>query len=236
MCRNWQIYTFDVLSSTNDKIKEYCAQKGQFVVVQAKTQTAGRGRQGRSWQSLNGNLFFSVALEFDMQFLGVLVFMSALSVLQTIKLFSQKAAVQLKWPNDVLLNNKKVSGILLEKGQGLYMIIGIGVNIEKSPDDTQVLYPTTSLREAQINTSADAFLQNYLRCFSRNMDLYTQNGAEAIYREWMQYAKGIGQKILVQQNKETKEGIFKGIDANGFLMLQNKCKTEKIAFGDVFYI
>ena len=70
----WIYYIFDEVSSTNDVIKQYCSKSGKYIVVYAKKQTAGRGRRGRNWESPRGNLFFSMAFEYELQRAGELAF------------------------------------------------------------------------------------------------------------------------------------------------------------------
>ena len=124
----WIYYIFDEVSSTNDVIKQYCSKSGKYIAVYAKKQTSGRGRRGRNWDSPRGNLFFSMAFEYELQRAGELAFACSLSLLQAVKKIAPYADIKLKWPNDVLLNNAKMSGILLEKGAEKYMIVGVGVN------------------------------------------------------------------------------------------------------------
>ncbi len=229
----FEIIEFDEVNSTNDVAAEYAqSSSGQQLVVRAKRQTAGRGRRGRNWQSLDGNLFFSVLLEFELKNLGQLIMASSLALLEAIKEYAPAADVQLKWPNDVLLNGGKVSGMLLEKGDGEYMIIGIGVNVVQSPKSADMLYSTTSLKEAGIETTADDFLARFLHRFAKNIK---KNAADLRYK-WLKNAKGIGQKIAVRQNGTEQNGIFEGIDENADLILRIGNKKQKILAGDVFYL
>ena len=228
----FEIMQFAEVGSTNDVAAEYADVAGKRLVITAKRQTAGRGRRGRKWQSMDGNLFFSMLLEFPLKELGKLIMAATLGLVATIRFFARDANVRIKWPNDVLLNNAKVSGMLLEKGVGEYMIIGIGVNTAQSPNSAEMLYPTTSLREAGIITDSDAFLRQYLRIFT---DKIEKNTAD-LRQEWLQNAKGIGEKIAVRQNGEEKQGFFEGIDENADLILRIRDKEQKILAGDVFYL
>jgi BirA family biotin operon repressor/biotin-[acetyl-CoA-carboxylase] ligase len=232
-----QIAGFEVIrltetTSTNDEALQLSRDKsGQSLVIKAQRQIKGRGRRGRVWQSLDGNLFFSVLLEFPLKDLGTLVMAAALGLLQTIKQYKPTADVRLKWPNDVLLNGAKVSGMLLEKGDGEYMIVGIGVNIMQSPQNEEMLYPATSLKAAGINTTADDFLQKYLPILAENI----RRKATNLQQEWMKNAKGTGERILVRQNDKEICGTFCGIDENADLLLQTASGVQKILAGDVFY-
>jgi BirA family biotin operon repressor/biotin-[acetyl-CoA-carboxylase] ligase len=232
---DWQIFKYTELDSTNNKALKLADVGRQKIVIQAEQQTAGRGRRGRSWSSLAGNLFFSQVFAFDMQNIGALVIICSLSVLQTIKDFFPQADVSLKWPNDVLLNGAKVSGILLEKGPENYMIIGIGVNVAQSPDNAAMLYPTTSLREAGIKTDATAFLQQFLLVFSTNLETLAKSGTEPIRQTWLSHAAGLNRPIIVKRENSEQHGIFQGLDSDGRLLLQHNNQITAVSVGDVFF-
>lgn len=234
--RAWQIVKLETVGSTNDEAKKFCRQSGCKTVITARKQTNGRGRGNRIWNSLDGNLFFSMAFEFDLQDLGALIIISSLSLWDAVKYLSPEARVQLKWPNDVLLNDAKVSGMLLEKGEGNFIIVGIGVNIVAYPQDAGLLYPATSLRKAGINISAEEFLHLYLQKFDSNLIKWRQKGIENLQQKWLQGARGIGQKIVVQTPKQKLKGCFAGIDKQANLLLSVEDNIIKILAGDVFYL
>ena len=108
-------------------------------VVMAETQTAGRGRYGRTWQSPKGNLYMSLVLPDMGKNTPYIAFLTAVAVADSLPDFN----VSLKWPNDVLLDGKKLAGILVER-VGDKIIVGIGVNVISNPTEN-VLYPTASL-------------------------------------------------------------------------------------------
>ncbi len=228
----FEILQFTEVESTNDTAAEYADTAGKRLVITANRQTAGRGRRGRKWQSLEGNLFFSLLIEFPLKELGKLIMAATLGLVETVRFFAPEAMVQIKWPNDVLINNAKVSGMLLEKSTGEYMIVGIGVNTAQSPNSAEMLYPTTSLREAGITVTAADFLRQYLPAFAKNI----KRDATELRLDWLQNAKGIGEKITVRQNDKVQKGIFEGIDENADLILRIGDKKQKILAGDVFYI
>ncbi|MBP5353425.1 MAG: biotin--[acetyl-CoA-carboxylase] ligase [Alphaproteobacteria bacterium] len=232
---DWHILRFEELASTNDEAQKYCRKPGYLTAVKAKRQTAGRGRLGRKWLSYEGNLFCSLVLEFELQALGQLVLVSALSVLETVKELAPAANVQLKWPNDVLLNGAKVCGMLLEKGAGDYMIVGIGVNIVKAPDRAETLYPATALADCGIRTTADAFLERCLHKLTENMQILEREGIAPLRRKWLNNAKNVGKEITVRQDNREIKGIFAGLDDSGNLLLQQENAIKTILAGDVFY-
>jgi BirA family biotin operon repressor/biotin-[acetyl-CoA-carboxylase] ligase len=137
----FNVRRFETTSSTNDDAKE-AAEKGaaEGMVVWALSQSGGRGRHGRQWHSPIGNLYCSVVLRPSLgrRFFGFYSFISALAIGDSIKEVLPQADVELKWPNDVLVRGKKISGILLEAGED-FLVIGIGVNILYVPENP--LYP-----------------------------------------------------------------------------------------------
>lgn len=234
---NWRWYEFASLESTNDKAKEMSedAPADEFVVTAVK-QTKGRGRRGREWLSLDGNLFMSLGLTCELRYLGQLIFVVSLSLLEAIKKLGPDLDVKLKWPNDVLVNGKKISGILLEKGEKEYIIVGIGVNIKVAPSrDEGLIYPATSLQDVGISTDRLDFLKVFIQVFDSNLAIWQNEGFAKLRSTWLQYAKGLGEEIMVKLENEPKNGIFNGVDDNGMLLLKTKTGIEKIYAGDVFY-
>lgn len=236
----WQWLDFDEADSTNNVARALTAEmvSGGKVVVSAVRQTAGRGRRGRQWIDCAGNLFMSLAVKAEMKDLGRLVLLSSLCLFATIKELSKdvKVKIELKWPNDVLVNGGKISGILLEKGSGDYFVIGIGVNIAASPKGNVAAYPLVSLREAGIDTDRVTFLKNYVAIWDKTRDTWDKEGFESLRQMWLANVKGLGEKINVTDEKETKKGVFFGIDEDGALLLGGADGIRKIRAGDVFYI
>ena len=231
----WVYYLFDEVGSTNDVIKDYCGESGKYVAVVAESQTLGRGRLGRNWKSPKGNLFFSLAFEYELQRAGELAFAASLSLLQAVKKIAPFADIRLKWPNDVLLNNAKMSGILLEKGPEKYMIIGIGVNVAASPEIDNAVYKITSLDDAGIKITALKILRLFMESFSQNLSLLQTNGFAVLREKWLENAKNLGKEITVRQSGKEEKGIFAGIDENAALLLKTPAGTKRILAGDVFF-
>ena len=232
----WEWIDYKEAESTNDIAKEKSGKAcGKKFVITAEKQTKGRGRLGRKWKSYKGNLFASLGIEIEISQLGELIFVVGLSLLEAIRHLSPKADIKLKWPNDVLLKGKKISGILLEKGEGDYIIIGIGVNISKSPQDKDVIYPATNLKDEGIKTTRIDFLKVYLDAFDKNLFIWHQDSFEEIKKSWLKNVKGLGKEIIISMDNDTKEGIFEGVDDNGLLLLRGSDGVKKIYAGDVFY-
>ena len=232
---NWNYIYIEEVSSTNDEAKKYCQIPGQKTVIRTNRQTSGRGRRGRRWYNGKGNLYFSMALEFDLKDLGSLVMVSALSLAQAIEELNDEVSPSLKWPNDVLINNSKLSGILLEKGEGNYMIVGVGVNVATKPKKKKLPYNITTLNENNINCTAEEFMFAYLKKFDQNIDFLGRGGKRALRSEWMKRVCGIGQLVTIRQEQHADRGIFAGIDENLTLLLNQRGKLKKVLVGDIFF-
>jgi biotin-[acetyl-CoA-carboxylase] ligase BirA-like protein len=142
MPSRWAIHYFPEVTSTQDVAKQLIAEGASgFFVVRADHQTSGRGRAGRGWSSLSGNLqaTFSVPMTFDVALAANYSFVAAVALSQTVLEFvGEECCIEHKWPNDVWINGKKLAGILLEIHEP-YLLMGIGLNISHAPEDAAYL-------------------------------------------------------------------------------------------------
>ena len=231
----------DVLSSTNtylmDKQNEI---NTNGTVVLAETQTQGKGRKDRVWYSApESNLTFSILITNSKLLLknsNLISFAASLAVSVSIEnLFQIKT--DLKWPNDVLINGKKTSGILLESssiGNKINrLVIGIGINVNQNSFQGTFNYPPTSIRiELGRNVEREKLLSEVLNNFELLL-LKIENNSSSIIEEWKSKCNMIGERISIIENDSEKFGIFCDIDEHGFLLLKTKDGIEKICFGDV---
>ena len=218
----WDIHQFDTLESTNATALS-CP---PGTVVMAETQTAGRGRYGRTWQSPKGNLYMSLVLPDLGKNNAYIAFLTAVAVADSLPGFN----VALKWPNDVLLSGRKLAGILIEKGQDK-LVVGIGVNVMISPEEG-VLYPTANL-EGRLRPMTLA--KRILLQYNTLLDLLNKKGFKEIRKRWLNYAWGLRKPISIHLADAEFQGIFKGIDAKGALLLKQKSKIRTLHVGDVFF-
>lgn len=228
----WNIEKFDEVTSTNDVAKQKSEYNNDKLIIVADSQTNGRGRRGNKWISQKGNLFFSQLFASQVN-ISHLVFVSSLSLVETIKSFFPKADIAIKWPNDILLNEKKTAGILIETTDNEMTIIGIGLNMISQPEETQTIYPVTNLNVlGKIDNYK--FLYKYLENFDKNYIICQDNFA-FIREKWLDYAARLNQKIKVKRKDNIDEGIFCGIDEQGLLLLKQDDKQIKISVAEVFF-
>jgi len=229
------------LSSTNtylmDKQNEI---NTNGTVVLAETQTQGKGRKDRIWYSApESNLTFSILLTNNKSLLkhsNLINFAASLAVSVSIEnLFQIKT--DLKWPNDVLLNGKKTSGILLESsstGNKINrLVVGIGINVNQNSFQGSFKYPPTSIRiELGKIVEREKLLSEVLNNFELLL-LKIEKDSNSIIEEWKSKCNMIGERISILENDSAKFGIFYDVDEEGFLLLKTKDGIEKIHFGDV---
>ncbi|KAG1700562.1 Ribonuclease J [Nymphon striatum] len=189
--------------------------------ITAETQSKAKGSRGRDWQCQKGNLFASLLLTdpCDKSRLSDLTFIAAISVREAIEEFSHNQnAIQVKWPNDVMLNGRKCSGILLESVHQQDMtsvVIGIGVNCQHFPGET--LHPATSLFAEGVEVSSNAFFLALSRKMAGNIALWN-NGENfpAIRQKWLDHAYRLGETISVHMPGQDAQEVYGSVSVRQF--------------------
>ena len=209
-----------------------CALSGMhrhWVVVDQ--QTSGRGRQGRVWSSSMGNLHASLALvdPCSMRCSPQLGFVAGLATYQALSsLHPWGDRLQLKWPNDLLLDGAKLSGQLLEgqsRGDHLLLVIGIGINLAYHPGDTP--YPATDCASKDVPLTAEAVLLALCESFDRLLTQWNRGqGFAEIRSHWLAHAAYLDKAIEIRAERGTVRGRFAGLDADGRLLLQTQNETQ----------
>jgi BirA family biotin operon repressor/biotin-[acetyl-CoA-carboxylase] ligase len=230
----------DEVDSTNDEARRRAAagEAGPLWIMAAR-QTAGRGRRGRRWEGGEGNLAATLLLRFAaLPAAGQLGFAAALAVAEMAAHFAPKAAITVKWPNDVLADGRKVAGILLESGSdakaGGWLAVGIGVNLARHPAGTE--FPATSLAALGAAPPApEAALEMLAGRFRHWHGLWQRGGFVPLRAAWLARAGGLGRPIRARLPHEERHGAFEGIDMNGALLLRETMGVRAIAAGEVFF-
>ena len=239
----YRLIELESVDGTNAEAKRMAASGADLtresIVVWAKTQTAGRGRRGREWISPLGNLYCS--LLFDPKCgvgeAGQLGLVASLALQRVIS--GHADHVQCKWPNDVLIEGRKVSGLLMEieasaAGTLAWLVLGVGVNIAHHPEDTP--FPATSLyAEGTEGITVAEILEGFVGEMDRLLSEWRKTGFGAARAAWLDVAAGLDQKITVRLPNETLTGVFTGLDAGGALILDSAEGTRTINSGDVFF-
>jgi len=241
-----QIFEFQDTESTNlEALKLYKNGTKAPFWTRSDTQSAGKGRRGREWTSAAGNLYASAVYPWSGAIADAakLSFVAALAVCRTLEVYELTNAPQLKWPNDVLINGAKISGILLEN-IGQAVIIGIGINLVSHPENTD--YPATNLLEhispealndaETIFTGAAIMLPLLAKEFDDGFKQFTSEGFTPIREAWLSRARGLGGDVTVRLADEEFTGQAVNLLDNGALRVRLADGTIRdVHAGDVFF-
>lgn len=220
----WPVHRFTEIDSTNAEAKRRAAAgafQDQWIV--ADSQSAGRGRQDRVWASPAGNIFATALFTEPGGIKAALrvPFTAALAVTDTVLNFAPNAPVKVKWPNDVRIDRRKISGILVETGGAgaqMWIAAGIGLNLMHVPGNVDQ-QATCLASLAGESPPYDAVLETLQRRFQTRLAQFRTN-SDTLGLEWLQYAEGLGETISVRTGSGFIEGVFEGLEADGALRLR----------------
>jgi len=241
-----KIYAFWSVGSTNEfayRRAQHGEKDGTLVI--AEEQTKGKGRKSRRWESpFNRGLWFSLILRPDLPAAraGLVPYLGGLSVAEAVENFVGLKPV-VKWPNDLLLNDKKFCGILSEvefqDHKINFIILGIGVNVNHKRSDFPLEFrdQATSLRLASgAHIDRVDLLAEVLKRLETNYLDAKQNGFENIITRWKKRCRQLGRKISVVQEDETFQGKFEDLGSDGSLLLRTDSgELLKIVTGDILF-
>ena len=215
----YKVYSYDKIPSTQDAAHELIVsgQVARRTAVVAMAQSAGRGRHRRKWVSHHGNLYVSFIYDYANRD-GRLAYAVAVAVAET--LISYGIEPTIKWPNDILIDGKKVCGILIEYS-GPFVVVGIGINIKTNPTVRE--YKTTKLDNYISGISANELLGILMR----NLDKWRRTNFSAVRTRWMQLVEHLNKDVLYQG----APAELIGINENGALILRRDTRYL-LVYGD----
>jgi BirA family transcriptional regulator, biotin operon repressor / biotin---[acetyl-CoA-carboxylase] ligase len=237
------IYSEEVESTNSLLLDKQNKFNTNGTVLLAERQSKGRGRRERVWYSTKGqNLTFSILLNSKKilkKNLNFINYAAAISVGSAIENRYQ-IKTDMKWPNDVLVSKKKISGILMEStslGSNLErLVIGVGINVNQTAFQGQYrIEPTSIYTETGESADRETLLAEFLNIFEAVLNKL-ETEPEEILREWKNRCSMIGERISIEDNGKIRSGIFDDIDNNGYLLFKSAGKIETIHFGDVSLI
>lgn len=209
---HFQILNFDKVESTNDLAFDLVKQNKAFnhFIISANSQSKGRGRQDRNWESPVGNLYFSLIVQMEnAEAVTNYSFLTACVIGDVLRLYGIET--KYKWPNDIILNQKKLAGILLQfqKINNVNnLVIGVGVNLVSCPEYAVSL--------VDYGISKEDFLQKFENVFLSYEEQYRQFGFSVIRQKWKNNAYKIGEEVKLSSGEV---GVFQDIDKDGNLLL-----------------
>ncbi len=233
-----RVLYFPSITSTNEVAKKEAQQKAvEGTVIITGEQTRGRGRLKRAWLTPKGNIALSIILYPDISYLPSLIMLASLAVTHCIELVTS-LKTQIKWPNDVIINGKKVCGILIESDiQGNkvhYAVIGIGINVNLRLADFPDIQPSATSLYNELGKEVPrlSLIQHLLAEFER-LYLIISNG-RSIYEEWRDSLVTLGKNVRVTAGDTIYEGVAESVTGDGSLLLRSlDGKLIKIVAGDV---
>lgn len=239
-----EAFVYHTVGSTNEVARALLAAgKREGTLVLARAQSRGRGRMDRSWHSTEGGLYISIVLgPFGPVFPATLIPIMAGVALAKALADSHGLSPSLKWPNDVLLSNKKVSGILSEaatfpeRGDGA--VLGIGVNCLQDSFPAEIAGSATSiLLETGSRPSLPYLLERLLVYLSAGAELLYLENREVLLEEWRRLSCTLGRMVRVElAARETIWGLAKEIDGNGRLIVDVQGKMVPVVAGDLVHL
>ncbi len=240
-----KIIHFDSIDSTNDKAKEYALQGiKEGLVVTAEEQVKGKGRKGRTWASPKGTgIWMSILLRPDILPYQAPKFtlLAAVAVVKSIREETGLLA-QIKWPNDIIINKKKVCGILTELNAELdrinYIILGIGINVNQQKKDfpEEVKKRAISLFQAkEEKVSRQSLVRKILESLEKYyLNFIKKEDFSPVLEEWKQFSCNLGREVRAMLKGEEIRGIATDITEEGALLIRTQeGKLVEISYGDV---
>lgn len=203
-------------------------------------QTAGRARRGRAWSDPVGNFAATLVMQprGGPDQAALRSFIASLALFDAIvAVTGRSAGLALKWPNDVLLNGRKLAGILLESAGNGALSIGIGVNLLNVPPTVEegALPPVSLLNETGANVTPEEFLDQLAPAFARYEAQFVTYGFDPIRTAWLARAARLGEVITARTGTFEHTGTFETLDETGALVLKTSQGRQTISAGDVFF-
>ncbi|MFZ7172370.1 bifunctional biotin--[acetyl-CoA-carboxylase] ligase/biotin operon repressor BirA [Avibacterium volantium] len=226
-----------VIHSTNQFLLEQIEQleKGQLCL--AEYQYAGRGRRGRDWLSpFAGQIILSSYWTFPPHIsLNGLSLVIGIAIAETLQAFGAQS-IGLKWPNDVLLQGRKLAGVLVEianrKNGLLNLIIGIGINLAL-PKQANINQPWAELREILPHFDRDEIIIALVQRLYHYLDLFEQKGMVFFHSRWAEWDAFLNQPVSLISENASQHGIERGIDSEGYLLLETEQGFVRFNGGEV---
>ncbi|ROT98499.1 biotin--[acetyl-CoA-carboxylase] ligase [Histidinibacterium lentulum] len=211
--------------------------------ILARRQTGGRGRRGNVWISGEGNFAATLLMQpaCTPSEAARRSFLAANALFETLAIYVDRDALALKWPNDVLLNDGKVAGILLESsGRGPYvdwLSIGIGVNLATAPPDDrrEAFRPVSLTQQGGEAVTPEEFLTMLAQHYATQERMLARLGFARVRDEWLEHAARLGEVITARTRREEITGRFETVDDEGCLVLETGSGRRTIPAADVYF-
>ena len=234
---------FDTVSSTSDWALQQCSEPGQLpAVCLAETQQQGRGRRGRQWLSpRSANIYMSLAWSFpvSVERLGPLSLVTGIAMVRSLRLHGISA--KLKWPNDVLVGNRKIAGILIEsrvrERQSTQAVIGVGLNFAMQDEQAaSVSQPWTDFsreHSARCPVGRNQLAADMLRHMIGIFDEFMEQGFSSLRNEWYEYDMCRDKTVEISHQGQARMGQALGVDEHGAIKIEMNGSVETFHSADI---
>jgi BirA family biotin operon repressor/biotin-[acetyl-CoA-carboxylase] ligase len=237
----FEIVRFSSIDSTSSEAfrRLEAGARAPFVIV-ADQQSAGRGTHGRNWISPPGNLYASIVTfpGVSVGRAGELAFVAGVAARETLCRFLDPGTIRLKWPNDLVVADAKIGGILtettLERECIAACVAGIGINVASAP--LNAAYPVTSIADHGTPATRDEVFDVLLAQFDAMHSLWLQDGFEPIRRRWTESAWRLNENISFETGGVTATGRFEGINEYGSAVLHTHSGLQHYSSGRMNYL
>ena len=241
--KNWTIEYKNIVDSTMNEIQKDIYKSYSNIAILSSEQIKGRGRGQNEWVSEKGNFYASIKTKTSLSnkhfivsyVIGIIMY----DVIE--KYINKKNRIIIKWPNDILVDRKKIAGILIEMntfGNKVEdIVVGIGLNIKSCPIVKK--YETTCLhRESNIKTDVKIIIKQILNCYDKwKKHLSTEtNNIQFIIDQWMKRSFAVGTVVRIKKDNKLVKGIYEGIDLDGSIKIMLDNKVKKFNNLDTVYI
>ena len=227
--KRFNLHIYDEIDSTNDEAKRIEGIKDFHIFITEK-QTKGRGRHGKKWSSPNtGNIYMTISTSQNTSQINPISLISGLICKKAIDKLIRKPSIMLKWPNDILFNDKKIGGILVEteiNKENIKTIIGIGINLNINKEESWWGDLSRFALESKRNELINLILTEFLNIFDNSYDNWLD--------DWKKSCMHINKEIEIYDGEHLqKKAIFKDIDAQGNAIIETKDGEEVISTGQI---
>ncbi len=238
----YRLQQADQLPSTSDACVEQAkAGAADGLAILARSQTAGRGSRGRSWACPPGNLYLSVLLrprnQNEEAGAGQWALLAGVAFIEALSGFDRDpAALNLKWPNDVLRDGAKLGGILVDAamtaaGGAEWLVIGVGANLAAAPSIEG--RRTAALQPPGAPPAPEAVAAAFIARIARLREVLAQAGFAPVRDAWLERAHPLGTPVTIKDSLRSREGVFAGLSPRGELLLSVGGQIHAISTGDV---
>jgi BirA family biotin operon repressor/biotin-[acetyl-CoA-carboxylase] ligase len=236
-----RVFTFEKIDSTNNCARALAnVGKEEGIVVIAEEQTAGKGRLGRSWEANRGeNLTFSILLrpKVSPEAINLLPLSVGVAIAEAIERLT-RLKVECKWPNDLLLNGKKVAGILMESSMKEntvdFVVVGVGLNVNQTQFSPNLQARATSLKlESKQEIDRARLFKEILASLEANYYAGLKTEFKSVMSSWLRRTPMLNKPIVISQQGTIISGFVRGLSPDGGLVLQTNGTEKTLYAGDV---